>query len=341
MKYISLPEDRQLDLILIGRVAVDFNPAPEEGFKPLSQVVRFKRYIGGSTVNTAIGVNRHGLKVGMIAKISDDQLGDFTLDYLNKEKNIDTSHIVRATNGEKIGLTFTEMKSENESSILMYRNFVSDLALDVDDIDYNYIKSAKAVLVSGTGLAESPSREAVLKAVLLAKRAGCIVIFDIDYRGYNWNNKDEISIYYSIVARNSDIIIGSREEFDLTERILVDKSLSDKESSDLWFREKAKILVIKHGKKGSCAYIKNGESYSVKPFPIKVRKGFGGGDGYASAFIYTLFNGDDIKKCLSYASAEASMMVKSNSSSDLPTTKELVDFITKNKSDYLENVTQL
>lgn len=96
MKYINFPEDRQLDLILIGRVAVDFNPSPEEGFKPLSQVVKFERYIGGSTVNTAIGVNRHGLKVGMIAKISDDQLGDFALDYLNNEENIDTSHIVRA-----------------------------------------------------------------------------------------------------------------------------------------------------------------------------------------------------------------------------------------------------
>lgn len=35
MKYIDLPKDRDLDIITIGRIAVDFNPSPEEGFGPL------------------------------------------------------------------------------------------------------------------------------------------------------------------------------------------------------------------------------------------------------------------------------------------------------------------
>lgn len=338
MKYINFPEDRQLDLILIGRVAVDFNPSPEEGFKPLCQVVKFERYIGGSTVNTAIGVNRHGLKVGMIAKVSDDQLGDFCLDHLNNEENIDTSHIVRAKNGEKIGLTFTEMKSETESSILMYRNSVADLALSVEDIDYDYIKKAKAILVSGTALAESPSREAVLKAILYAKKAGCKVIFDVDFRDYNWKNDDEISIYYSIVAKQSDIIMGSRKEFDLTEKLIVDEKLTDEESAKLWFGESADILVIKHGKEGSNAYVRGGESYQIKPFPVKARKGFGGGDGYASAFLYALFTDHEMTECLEYASAEAAMMIKSNSSSELPYTEELMEFIKKSKEEHGEFV---
>ena len=44
--------------------------------------------------------------------------------------------------------------------------------------------------------------------------------FDIDYREYNWKSEDEISIYYSMVAREADIIMGSREEFDLTEKLI-------------------------------------------------------------------------------------------------------------------------
>lgn len=337
-RYINFQKDRELDIIFIGRVAIDLNPSSEEGFKPLSKVMKFERYIGGSTVNTAIGVNRHGLKVGIIAKISDDQFGDFCLGCLNDELNIDTSYIRRANNGEKIGLTFTEMKSKTESSILMYRNMSADLALDVEDIDYNYIKKAKAILVSGTALAESPSREAVLKAVTYAKKAGCKVIFDIDFRNYTWKNKDEVSIYYSIVAKQSDIIMGSREEFDLTERLLVDEVLSDEQSAKLWFSQQAEILVIKHGKKGSNAYLRSGESYAVKSFPVVARKGFGGGDGYASAFLYALFSNQDIKKCLEYASAEAAMMIRSNSSSELPTTKELEKFISQNIKIYVEDI---
>jgi len=102
----------------------------------------------------------------------------------------------------------------------MYRNKIADLQLHVDDIDEEYIREAKALLISGTALAESPSREAALKAVMLAKKNDTKIIFDIDYREYNWKNTDEIAIYYSIVAKEADIIMGSREEFDLTEKLI-------------------------------------------------------------------------------------------------------------------------
>lgn len=77
------------------------------------------------------------------------------------------------------------MLSPKESSILMYRNQAADLQLSVEDIDEDYLKRSKALLISGTALAESPSREAVLKAVMLAKN-NVKIIFDIDYREYNW-----------------------------------------------------------------------------------------------------------------------------------------------------------
>lgn len=41
-------------------------------------------------------------------------------------------------------------------------------------------------MISGTALAKSPSREAALKALELAKRNNTVVIFDVDYRAYNW-----------------------------------------------------------------------------------------------------------------------------------------------------------
>ena len=76
----------------------------------------------------------------------------------------------------------------------MYRNCIADLQLSVDDIDEDYIASGKALLISGTALAQSPSREAALKAVMFAKKTNTPIIFDIDYREYNWKNDDEISI---------------------------------------------------------------------------------------------------------------------------------------------------
>lgn len=340
MKYIEFDQSRPLDLILLGRIAVDFNPAVSEGFKPLKKVRTFEMYVGGSPANIAVGISRHGMKAGFFGRVSDDQLGDFALDYFENE-GIDISRVKRCENGEKIGLTFTEMLSSKESSILMYRNMAADLQLSVEDIDEEYIKSAKAILISGTALAASPSREAAIKAVLLAKKNNTKIIFDIDYREYTWKSMDEIAIYYSMVAKEADIIMGSREEFDLTEA-LIQPGRTDEESAEAWQAYNAKIVVIKHGMKGSTAYTCDGQSYSIKPFPVEARKGFGGGDGYGSGFLYGLYQGWEVIDCLEFGSAEAAMMVRSNSSSDeLPNPEAVHAFIKETKDKYGEMIARV
>ncbi len=337
MAYIQFDRERSMDLVLLGRVAVDLNPV--DYFKPLEECTTFKKYLGGSPANIAVGVSRHGLKAGFFGRVSADQLGDFVVRYFEKE-GIDTSRIRRCENGEKIGLTFTEILSPDESSILMYRNCIADLQLDVSDIDEEYIRNTKALLISGTSLAASPSREAAIKACMIARRVGTPVIFDIDYRSYTWKNSDEISIYYSTVAGFADIIMGSREEFDLTQS-LIKPGMNDKETAAYWFARNAKIVVIKHGKEGSTAYTPEGE-YSIRPFPVDCLKSFGGGDGYASGFLYGLFAGWDIIDCLEFGSAEASMMVASHScSDDLPGPEAVRNFIKEEKERYGDMVARV
>ncbi len=338
MNYIRFNEDKPLDVIPIGRIAIDFNPTDMN--MPLSQSSNFNKYVGGSPANIAVGLARLGAKAGFIARVSDDQFGDYVTQYFEND-GIDTSHIFRCTNGENLGLTFTEILSPTQSSILMYRYGVADLQVCVDDVDEDYVKSAKAVVISGTALCASPSREAALKTMMLAKKNGVVVIFDIDYRSYTWKNKDEISIYYSLAARNSDIILGSREEFDLTEAVM-GGCADDKASAALWHSCGNKIVIIKHGKEGSVAYLNDGKSYKVRPFPVKMLKGFGGGDGYASAFIFSLLKGKCIPEALEFATASASMLVSAHScSAAMPTAAAVESFIKESKEKYGEVVEEM
>ncbi|HBT91060.1 MAG TPA: 5-dehydro-2-deoxygluconokinase, partial [Ruminococcaceae bacterium] len=263
MRYIQFDANRKFDLTLLGRVAIDFNPV--DYFKTLAESTTFKKYVGGSPANIAVGLSRLGKKCGFFARVSDDRFGDYVTEYLQKE-GVDTSRIRRCEHGEKLGLTFTEILTQQESSILMYRDQIADLQLCVDDIDEEYIRQSRALLVSGTALAESPSREAALKALFLAKKTGTPVIFDIDYRPYNWKSKDEIGIYYGIAAGQADVILGSRDEYDLAEQ-LIRPGMKDRESAAYWHGRGAKIVVIKHGKQGSTAYTNDGRSFTIKPFP--------------------------------------------------------------------------
>jgi 5-dehydro-2-deoxygluconokinase len=333
---IQFDSSRDIDIIPIGRVAIDFNPIDLN--KPLEESTTFRKYLGGSPANIAVGMARLGKKVGFIGKVSDDQFGRFVTGYFRKE-GIDTSNIAVAKNGESLGLTFTEILSPAESSILMYRNGVADLALSPEDVHENYIKSAKSIVISGTALAVTPSREAVLLALEYAKKHGTVVIFDLDYRRYTWQTKIELAIYYSIVARSSDIILGSREEFDLMESVIKPTGSSDEETAARWIAYGNKVVVIKHGKDGSTAYTNTGELFKIKPFPVKLLKSFGGGDAYASAFLYGVMEGWDILECLEFGSGSASMLVASHSCSDaMPRVDEIREFISKAKEEYGEMV---
>lgn len=338
MQYLQFDNSRKYDLTLLGRIAIDFNPV--DYFKTLAESTTFKKYVGGSPANIAVGLSRLGKKCGFLARVSDDRFGDYVTEYCRKE-GIDVSHIRRCTNGEKIGLTFTEILSEQESNILMYRNEIADLQLSTEDVDEDYIKQSKALLISGTALAESPSREAALKAAFLARKTNTPIIFDIDYRAYNWKSKDEIAIYYALVAGQADVILGSREEYDLTQQ-LIQPGISDIETASYWHKKGAKIVVIKHGKEGSTAYTNDGQDFSIRPLPIKRLKGFGGGDGYASAFLYGLLEGWDILDCLEFGNASASLLIASHSCSDsMPTAEAIKAYIKDCKEKYGESIEKI
>lgn len=337
MSIVSFDRDRPLDMIALGRIAIDFNP--EEYCKPWSECSSFKRYVGGSPANIAVGAARLGKKVGFLGCVSNDVMGTCCKDFLEQEK-VDVSHIFTAQHGESMPLAFTQVPSPEESSLVMYRNHAADLALTAQQVDKEYVQSAGMIVISGTALAASPSREAALKAALLARKAGTVVVFDIDYRGYTWKDAEEISVYYTLMGRMSDIIMGSREEYDIMDAVLA-PGMEDRQTADRWLGENAKIVVIKHGRQGSDAYTGEGESYHVQPFPVKAVKGFGGGDGYASSFLCALLEGFPVNECLEWGSASAAMLVASHGcSSFMPDREQLEAFIHKEKQRYGEIVSR-
>ena len=123
---------------------------------------------------------------------------------------------------------------------------------------------------------------------------------------------------------------------------LIEKGRSDRQTAEYWHKCGAKIVVIKHGKEGSTAYTNDGGSYSIKPFPVKLLKSFGGGDGYASAFLYGLMEGWDILDCREFGSAEAAMLVASHAcSEDMPNAEAVKKFIKEEKEQYGELVARV
>ncbi|MBQ5555201.1 MAG: 5-dehydro-2-deoxygluconokinase [Erysipelotrichaceae bacterium] len=309
---LKIPEGRKLDCIPVGRLAIDLNtPTMRESFAESPSV---NRYVGGSPANTAVGLAKLGCRTGFIGKISSDSLGDFALNYV-KNLGIDTTCIFRAEKEVPIGLAFTE-NLNGKTNLMMYRNEkVADLLLEPAEIEEDYIASSRCIIISGTALSASPSRDACFKALEYAKKHDLLIVFDIDYRPQVWKNKDEIAVYYSLCAKYAQIIIGSYEEFDLMDHLLKD-GMDDQETAKYWFNQNAEIVIIKHGSEGSMAYEKGGRSYKIDIVPVNAVKSTGGGDSYSSAFMYGILSGRDVKDSLELATVSASLAVAAPCCSD-------------------------
>ncbi len=327
MNGLQFPENRELDFIGLGRLCIDLNA--NEIHRPMEETRTFTKYVGGSPANITIALAKLGMKTGFIGRVADDQHGRFITDYL-KRHHINTDNVIVDKSGSVTGLAFTEIKSPTDCSILMYRDNVADLKLAPGDINENYIKAAKALLISGTALAKSPSREAVFVALEFARKHGVVTMFDIDYRPYTWTSREETGIYCKLVAEKCDVIIGGREEFDLMEALSGPLRQDDRLTAQQWFEHRAQIVVVKRGGDGSTAFTRDGQIFKGRTFPANVVKTFGAGDSFAGAFIYGLMRGWSIDKCQLYGSAAASIVVSSHSCSDaMPTVEQIEEVIGK------------
>ncbi|ACT00607.1 5-dehydro-2-deoxygluconokinase [Paenibacillus sp. JDR-2] len=325
MNDIKFPAGRSLDFTAIGRLCIDLNA--NEINRPMEETSTFTKYVGGSPANITIGMSRFDLKTAFIGKIANDQMGRFIRDYLKKNQ-IDTSNVVNDYTGAVTGLAFTEIKSPTDCSILMYRDNVADLLLTPGEVDEELIAKSKLLLISGTALAQSPSREAVFQALQYAKKHGTVIAFDLDYRPYTWKSQEETAVYYNLAAEKCDIILGTREEFDMME--CFEQEHNDHSTASRWFNHSAQIVIIKHGKEGSIAYTKDGASHRAKSFPAKVIKTFGAGDSYAAGFLYGVMQGWTLEKSMEFGSASACIVISSHSCSDaMPRAEQVHDYIAR------------
>lgn len=325
MRHVTFPADKPIDFAAVGRLCIDLNA--NEINRPMEETVTFTKYVGGSPANITIGMARLGLKTAFIGKIANDQMGRFIEGYLQGE-GIDTSNVVVDDTGAVTGLAFTEIKSPSECSILMYRDNAADLLLKPEEVSGEIIAQAKLLLISGTALAQSPSREAVFQALDYAKKYGAIIAFDLDYRPYTWKSAEETAVYYNLAAEKCDILIGTREEFNQMEMFDSNVEHDDRITASKWFNYRAKIAIIKHGKEGSIAYTKDGSEHRAKSYPAKVVKTFGAGDSYAAGFLYGIMQGWTLEKSMEFGSAAACVVISSHSCSDaMPTTKQVYEYI--------------
>ena len=320
---LSFNKTKALDFICVGRANVDLYAVERD--TTLQATSGFVKSVGGTPANIAVALSRLGAKAGFIGKVSKDPLGDFVYNYL-ESKGIDVTHLTYDHSGSRTSLVLAEVK-QDECEVLFYRNNAADLLISTDDIEEEFIRNAKAVILTGTAFSASPSREAMFSIINYARQNGTLVILDLDYRPSEWTNPEEASIYYNMAADKVDILIGNTEEFDILDYL----NLVKKEENTIQqlLDNRAQLVICKMGKKGAKVYTKWGEVVERDVFPVEKLKPYGSGDAFAAAFLNALLTeGQSIDESLKLASAAGAILVsKSGCAEAMPSKEEILKFI--------------
>ncbi len=332
---LEFRDDAPLDVVALGRAGIDMNAV--EMHVPMEENMLFRKTVGGSPANIAVACSRYHLKVGFIGRVSDDQHGRYIRNYFTSN-GIDTRALVTDKDGGMSGLAFTEIQSPTNSSYILHRDNVSDLNLSIEDITEEYIRDTRLLVISGTALSKSPSREAVFAALEYAKRHGTRVLLDIDYRNYTWKSVQESGIYLSLAAEKSDVVIGTREEFDMMEMVSIPGNRDDEVTAQRLFEHQVQLVVIKHGREGSFAYSDDHQVTEGAVFPVVPLKTMGAGDSYAGGLIYGLLSGSSIARAMEIGAGAAAIVVqRPDCSESMPDLAQIEQFITAYRAGKIES----
>ncbi|WP_421979684.1 bifunctional 5-dehydro-2-deoxygluconokinase/5-dehydro-2-deoxyphosphogluconate aldolase [Roseibium sp.] len=302
---------KKLDVITIGRSSVDLYGAQVGG--RLEDMSSFNKYIGGSPTNMAAGTARLGLKSAVITRVGDEHMGRFILEELERH-GVDTHGVV--TDRERLtALVLLGIRDQEQFPLIFYRENCADMALCEDDIDPDFIASAKAVVATGTHLSHPQTEAAVLKALKLARKNGDRTALDIDYRPNLWGlsghgdgenrfiASEKVTEKLQSTLHLFDLIVGTEEEFHIaggtTDTIGALRNVR---------KVSGATLVCKRGPMGASAF--EGEipdrlddGVSGPGFPIEVFNVLGAGDGFMSGLLKGWITGEDWVTSLTYANA--------------------------------------
>jgi 5-dehydro-2-deoxygluconokinase len=255
-----------IEAAVLGRVGIDLYPNQLE--TPLSEVHTYTRFVGGFAGNAATGLARLGVRTAIVSRVGDDGHGEFVREWL-AANGVD----VRFLRTDPYWLTpptFCEVWPPDRFPITFYRRPTApDWQLSLEDFDLDEVAGAPLLYATGTGLAQSPSRETTL-AALEAHRG--TTIFDLDWRPTLWDRPEEYPALATEAVTAADVVIGNEEEVEAA-----------------GLRE-APLLVLKRGERGATIYAE-GDETDVPGFPVEVVNGLGAGDAFAAAVGHGLLRG--------------------------------------------------
>ncbi|MGB1288292.1 MAG: PfkB family carbohydrate kinase [Aggregatilineales bacterium] len=283
----------------------------------IEQTTSFDIHAAGSESNTAVALARLGATVNWFSRLPSSSMGKLIANRIRAE-GVHTPDVIWAEQ-ERLGLCFVEKGIYPRPTEVIYDRKQSAMsAIQPDDLPELLFHRNQARLLHTTGITVALSDSAaktVAKAFDLAKAAGWLVSFDVNYRSKLWSSADASQKCAPFLEQANIIFIPLRDAqglFEYSSAMTIDDILND-----LHRQYPDAIIVMSQGESGSMCCSPSGEVFSQPAFAVDGAYRIGAGDAFSAGFLYCyLCHTANLKTALRWGNASAA--IKFSIPGDLP-----------------------
>ncbi len=323
-----------IEAFVVGRAGVDLTPP--EPRTSLAGASAFVRVVGGFAGNIATGLARLGIRTAVISAVGDDGHGDHVRLALGAE-GVDVDAIATRT-GRRTQVAFFEAWPPTEFPVTFLRSSPAPETLLAPADLPDAVVESPVVILSGTLLAEEPTRSTVLdaldrRAAAQAGRTATWTILDLDWRPTLWPDPAQYPALIGRAAQASNVIIGSDTEFAAAGLVPEDALRMAAGAG-----EPAGLVVLKHGPDGASLLSSAGRQ-TLPGISVEVVCGLGSGDGLTAAFTAGLLRGLEPIVALERGNAAGALVAtRLMCSSAMPTADEINSLLARAGTGQMEVV---
>lgn len=307
-------------VVTFGEIMTRYT-APD--YKRFEQCDNLDFTFGGGEANVAVAVTNYGLQGEFVTKLPDNAWGQAAINSLRRY-GVKTDNIVRG--GDRIGTYYVEMGAAMRPSQVLYDRAHSAIAeASVDDFDFDAILDG-ATWFHTTGITPALSdncAELTLRALKAAKAKGITTSIDLNFRKKLWTPEKAQSIMPGL-CEYVDVCIGNEEDAEKTLGFKAEATdVTKGELNVEGYKEVFKKMKDKFGFKyiattlresfsafdnGWSAAVYDGKDfYHTRKYNIHIVDRVGGGDSFASGFIYGLIAGKSMSDAAEFAAAASAL----------------------------------
>lgn len=332
MQYgLNIRKNGAYDLISLGAIIHRLDP----GVIPFRKAVECKIHVSGGEFNCAANLaDCFRLQTGIATAMVNYPIGDMIAERI---RAMGVRPFYRffehnGVNGPNMATVYSDRGYGLRPPVVFY-NRCNEAAAQLKPGDFNW----KEIFSQGVrwfhsggifaALSESTG-EVIIEAMQAAKAAGVITSFDLNYRAKLWNiwgGPEQAQKVIRRIVENVDVLVGNEEDLQLGLGIagpkvtakskldpsvffgMIDQVTSLYPQIKIVATTLREVHATNHHSWGAVAWI-NGKTFQSPTCDLEVLDRVGGGDGFASGFIYGLLSGKPEQEAVNLGWAHGALL---------------------------------